>query len=141
MEYQLESVFQSWVDGIKKAQELYATAKQAPVANMMASTSIPVTSTTSSFSRQPSSCYYEDDDIIDPECQNCASYNTAAGLVPSRSPRGGSSRGSRGSSLVHSHRQVQCLNSSKTWVQKLFNSQKFSIYLSLTICDKLLIRF
>ncbi|KAJ9582072.1 hypothetical protein L9F63_003574, partial [Diploptera punctata] len=93
----------SWVDGIRKAQELYAAAKQATAVNMLSSSSIPITSAGSSFSRQPSSCYYEDDDLVDPECQNCASYNAGAGLVPSRSPRGGSSRGSRGSSLVHSH--------------------------------------
>lgn len=97
---------QNWVDGIRKAQELYTAAKHAnSVANIAASSSIPVTTTAGSISRQPSSCFYEDDDMMDQmECQSCASYGMNAGLIPSRSPRGGSSRGSRGSSLVHSHR-------------------------------------
>jgi len=97
---------QSWVDNIRKAQELYAAAKQATsAANIVTSSITPVTATGGSISRQPSACYYEDDDIMDPtECQSCASYGTNSGLIPSRSPRGGSSRGSRGSSLVHSHR-------------------------------------
>jgi hypothetical protein len=99
-------IMQSWVDGIRKAQELYAAAKQAiSAANITASSSIPVTTTGGSISRQPSACYYEDDDLIDPtECQSCTSYGTNPVLIPSRSPRGDSSRGSRGSSLVHSHR-------------------------------------
>ena len=101
--YQLSSLcfsnMQNWVDGIRKAQDLYANAKMAPIATID-----PVTRA-GSISRQPSSCYYEDDDPIDPtDFQSCASYGNSAGLIPSRSPRGGSSRGSRGSSLVHSHR-------------------------------------
>ncbi|KDR24488.1 Pleckstrin-like proteiny domain-containing family G member 5 [Zootermopsis nevadensis] len=98
-------LIKSWVDSIRKAQELYAAAKQAiSTANITASSGIPVTTTGGSISRQPSACYYEDDDLMDPiECHSCASYGTNSVLVPSRSPRGDSSRGSRGSSLVHSH--------------------------------------
>ncbi|PNF43417.1 hypothetical protein B7P43_G13457, partial [Cryptotermes secundus] len=98
-------LIKNWVDGIRKAQELYTAAKQASsAANIAAASSIPVTTTVGSISRQPSSCFYEDDDMMDQiECQSCASYGTNTGLIPSRSPRGGSSRGSRGSSLVHSH--------------------------------------
>jgi hypothetical protein len=96
---------QNWVDGIRKAQDLYANAKLAISAASIGSTIVPVMTTVGSISRQPSSCYYEDDDAMDPtDCQSCASYSNSAGLIPSRSPRGGSSRGSRGSSLVHSHR-------------------------------------
>ncbi|XP_069690836.1 pleckstrin homology domain-containing family G member 5-like isoform X2 [Periplaneta americana] len=98
-------LIKSWIDSIKKAQELYAAAKQATsAATLAASSNIPITSAAGSISRQTSACYYEDDDILDTtECQSCASYGTNAGLIPTRSPRGGSSRGSRGSSLVHSH--------------------------------------
>jgi len=96
---------QNWVDGIRKAQDLYANAKMKTTVANITSNIVPVTTTVGSISRQPSSCYYEDDDAMDPtDLQSCASYGISAGLIPSRSPRGGSSRGSRGSSLVHSHR-------------------------------------
>lgn len=99
------SNMQNWVDGIRKAQDLYANAKMKTTVANITSNIVPVTTTVGSISRQPSSCYYEDDDAMDPtDLQSCASYGISAGLIPSRSPRGGSSRGSRGSSLVHSHR-------------------------------------
>jgi hypothetical protein len=96
---------QNWVDGIRKAQDLYANAKMATSAVNTGSTIIPVMTTVGSISRQPSSYYYEEADAIDPtDCQSCASYDNSAGLIPSRSPQGGSNRGSRASSLVHSRR-------------------------------------
>lgn len=65
-----------WLDHIRKAQDLYREAKAAAAVN------------------QADRLYYDEDDDLD--------YQHSA-LLTARSPRG-SSRGSRGSSLVHSHR-------------------------------------
>ncbi|XP_067005921.2 pleckstrin homology domain-containing family G member 5 isoform X2 [Anabrus simplex] len=90
------SLIKNWADGIRKAQDLYAAAK---LASMTASAT-----NTQSVTRQPSTLYYDEDHLDDTvdelDCQSCASLSMG---VVSRSPRGGSSRGSRVSSLAHSH--------------------------------------
>ncbi len=69
-----------WLEHLRKAQELYREAR--------------ATAAAATLHTEPSICYYDEDDDMD--------YPHSALLV-ARSPRG-SSRGSRGSSLVHSHR-------------------------------------
>jgi pleckstrin domain-containing family G protein 5 len=69
-----------WLEQLRKAQEMYREAKAAAAA--------------AAVHPEPLLYYDEDDDLDFPH----------SALLVARSPRGGSSRGSRGSSLVHSHR-------------------------------------
>lgn len=82
------SVFQNWASSIKKAQELYASAKQATTASSHSILAL---------SRQPSS-YCEDEAPEDNDVDSLSV--TSLGLFPLKSPKGSS----RGSSLNHSHR-------------------------------------
>ena len=72
-----------WSEHLRKAQELYREAKAAAAA--------------AAIHPDPSLYYDEDDDLDYPH----------SALLVARSPRG-SSRGSRGSSLIHSHRLASC---------------------------------
>lgn len=81
-------VFQNWASSIKKAQELYASAKQATTASSHSILAL---------SRQPSS-YCEDEAPEDNDVDSLSV--TSLGLFPLKSPKGSS----RGSSLNHSHR-------------------------------------
>jgi pleckstrin domain-containing family G protein 5 len=71
-----------WLEHLRKSQELYRDAKATAAATA---------------AHPDPSLYYDEDDDLD--------YPHSALLV-ARSPRG-SSRGSRGSSLIHSHRLVK----------------------------------
>ena len=88
-----------WLDQIRKAQELYREAKASAAADALAA---PQADACHLFyhphhhHHQQSSLCDDDDDLDFPH---------SALLVASRSPRG-SSRASRGSSLIHSHRSV-----------------------------------
>lgn len=87
------SVFQNWASSIKKAQELYASAKQATTASSHSILAL---------SRQPSS-YCEDEAPEDNDVDSLSV--TSLGLFPLKSPKGSS----RGSSLNHSHRYFWAL--------------------------------
>ncbi|XP_052122364.1 pleckstrin homology domain-containing family G member 5 isoform X2 [Frankliniella occidentalis] len=95
-------VIKRWAEDIRKAQRLYAQAKEAGATS--ASTAPPqYHAPPLSLSRQPSSLYDEDlvlqgDDAPEADTHSYASYSL--GLYPHhRSPRGST----RGSSLNHSH--------------------------------------
>lgn len=90
-------LFQNWSDSIKKAKSMLTSLKaNAGTQPLQPPTGLPI-------SRQQSGMTDEDAALADnPEEGKIVSYNL--GLWTGRSPRGGSSRGSRMSSLVHSHR-------------------------------------
>lgn len=83
---------QNWASQMKKAQDLYARAKQATTA----------THSILALSRQPSSFYEEEGSWQEEVAERDVDNHSVAslGLFPLRSPRGST----RGSSLNHSHR-------------------------------------
>lgn len=88
-------LLQSWSDAIKKAKSIFASLKSTAGQQPLQTIALPI-------SRQHSG-YNDEDASMGDNIEENKAINYNLGLWASRSPRG-SSRGSRISSLVHSHR-------------------------------------
>ncbi|XP_065215741.1 pleckstrin homology domain-containing family G member 5 isoform X2 [Planococcus citri] len=110
-------LLKTWTSSIKKAQDMYLTAKQATTATMTNPSLL-------ALSQQPSSVYDEECWVEADTEHECESHSLASmNLYTLKSPRGSS----KGSSLNHSHSGSVELNEAGSSVSSISQSRGISV--------------